>query len=112
MLYVHLGGVAPGDAFFDWADPQARAIADPTARLYEAFGLPRGGIKELFGPAVWACGVRATRKGHAVGRPVGDPFRMPGFFLVERGEIVWRHEPKHAGDHPDFGKVPEHAGRS
>jgi len=106
VLYVHLGSVDDGDAFFEWADPQARAVADPGARLYKAFGLGRGGVKELFGPAVWACGLRAGRKGHTVGRPVGDPFRMPGFVLVEGGRVVWRHDPRHAGDHPDFRSIP------
>ena len=106
-LFVHMGTPAEGDAFFDRFDPAARAIADPTARLYAAFGLGRGGWRQLASPEDWACGVRASRKGHRVGRPIGDPRRMPGFFVVEpSGRIAWSHAPRHAGDHPDLAAIP------
>ena len=74
-------------------DPRARAVADPDCTLYEAFGVGRGGLGELFGPAVMACGFRAIRSGHGVGKVQGDPWRMPGFFLVRDGEIAWEHRP-------------------
>ena len=50
-------------------------------------------------------GVQAALRGYGVGKPVGDVWRMPGAFLVDRGAIVWAHEPKHAGDHPDLAEV-------
>lgn len=107
VLFVHLGTPAEGEAFFAQYDPGARAIADPSARLYVGFGLERGGWKQLLGPEVWACGLRASRKGHRVGWPIGDPRRMPGFFLVEpSGRIVWSHVPRHAGDHPGLASIP------
>ena len=95
-------GVAEGERFFSRFAPDARAIADPERALYAAFGLPRGRMTQLLGPAVWAAGVRAMRKGHGAGRVVGDAFQMPGAFLVEGGAVTWRHEFRHAGDLPDF----------
>jgi hypothetical protein len=105
VLFVHPGRVEDGELFFGEFDPDARAIADPDAVLHQTFGLKRGSLAQMFGPAVWACGMRAGRKGHGVGRPVGDPWRMPGFFLVEGARIVGQYQSRHAGDHPDFASL-------
>jgi hypothetical protein len=59
----------------------------------------------MFAPDVWACGMRATLKGGMVGRPAGDPWQMPGLFLVQGPGILWQHNFRHAGDHPDFATV-------
>lgn len=64
-------------------------------------------MKEMFGPEVWACGVRATLKGSFIGRPVGDPWTMPGLFLVQGDKILWRRDFRHAGDHPDWSAIPQ-----
>jgi hypothetical protein len=55
---------------------------------------------------VVACGLRAAAKGHVLGRIVGDPMQMPGMFWVRGGEILWRHDFRHAGDHPDLAALP------
>lgn len=61
----------------------------------------------MFGSEVWACGARATLKGHTIGKPVGDPWMMPGLFLVtDTGRILWQHDYSHAGDHPNFADIP------
>lgn len=70
--------------------------------LYEAFGLERGSVLQLLGPAVWSSGLRAAMKGNFIGMPVGDPFLMPGLFLLQGERVTWRHEFGHAGDSPDF----------
>jgi hypothetical protein len=31
---------------------------------------------------------------------------MPGLFLVKDDTILWRHRFRHAGDHPDFARIP------
>lgn len=111
IVLVHQGDVEQGRAFFArlWSD--APAIADPGRRLYDGFGLERGGAAEMFAPRVWACGVRALAKGHLVGRPVGDPWTMPGLFLVDdAGTIRWRHRFRHAGDHPAADDLPRRGG--
>ena len=86
-----------------WAE--ARAIADPDAELYEAFGVGRGGLVKMFGPGVWAGRSRAAAKGHTNGARSGDVFRMPGAFLVRGDEVVWAHEYGHAADHPDWETI-------
>ena len=96
-----------GAAFFRRLWPEARAIADLPRYFYDAFRIERGGMKEMFGPDVWACGVRATLKGSFIGRPVGDPWIMPGLFLVRNDQILWQRDFRHAGDHPDWATIPK-----
>jgi hypothetical protein len=106
-LFVYQGGVTEGVAFFGRYWPEARAVADAHRRLYAAFGIGPGGAREMFGPGVWLAGARAVLKGNVVGMPVGNPWTMPGLFLVKGDAILWRHRFRHAGDHPDFARIPD-----
>jgi len=82
-------------------------VADAPKRLYAAFGIGQGGKREMFGPGVWLAGARAALKGNVAGKAVGDPWTMPGLFLVKGDVILWRHTARHAGDHPDFAHIPD-----
>lgn len=105
ILFFYQGTVADGEAFFDGSWPEARAVSDASRYFYRAFGLERGSLRQMVAPDVWACGIRATLKGNVSSVPVGDPWQMPGLFLVQDGQILWRHQYRHAGDHPDFAKI-------
>lgn len=102
VVFVHQGGVKEGEEFFSQRWPEAIAIADPDLKLYRAFEVGRGGFMQLFGPETLVCGLRGLAQGHGVGLPMGDPLLMPGLFFIRDGHIVWSHEFRHAGDHPDF----------
>ena len=81
--------------------PALRCFADPRGDSYRAYGLKRGSPGELFGLAVWVETARASLKGEANGKPVGDPFQMPGTFGVSPDGIVrYAHYSLHAGDYP------------
>ncbi len=84
-----------------------RFVCDPEARLYEQFGLARGTTKQMFSGRVFAAGVVATLEGHRVGRPIGDPWRMPGVFVLapEDGEVVWAHRSRDASDNPPVSEI-------
>jgi hypothetical protein len=78
-------------------------ISDPSARVYESCGLERGRVTQLIGPRVlwrWLTVALVERRG--AGWTGADVRRMPGAFLVERGEIVraFRHETTSA--RPDY----------
>jgi len=47
---------------------------------------------------VFLAGMQSALKGHGIGRPVGDPLIMSGWFLLEGRRIRWRHVHVHAGD--------------
>jgi len=82
-------------------------VADAPRRLYAAFGIGQVGTRQMFGLGVWLAGARAALKGNGVGKPVGDPWTMPGLFLVKGDAILWRHAFRHAGDHPNFARIPD-----
>ncbi len=78
-------------------------FSDPQCELYRAFGLRRGSFQQLFGMKVWFRGIAAgIFGGHGVGRMVGDGFRMPGVFLLDRGKIVSQFQAHSAADRPDY----------
>lgn len=109
IIFFFQGDNDQGEAFFRRLWPEARAVSDMPRKFYTAFDIQRGGLKEMFGAGVWACGVRASTKGHTIGAPVGDPWVMPGLFLIDpvSGQSLWQHDFAHAGDHPDWAKIPE-----
>ncbi len=70
-------------------------ISDRQKVLYETFGLKRGTLRQVLGPKVmWRGFMAAILRGHGFGLPEGDPFQLPGVFLVHRGRILkdFRHE--------------------
>lgn len=76
-------------------------LSDPDKRAYQAYGLMRGSASELLSPHVIRRGFQATLHGHFVGMPKGDPFQMPGVFIVDRTGIVqYAHRHKDAADNP------------
>lgn len=107
VVFVGQGDREETDAFLATLWPDASIICDPERTLYSAFGLGKGSIYQMFGPSVWACGVRARLKGNVRGKVIGDPWTMPGVFVANAdGEILWTHTFAHAGDHPDWKAIP------
>jgi hypothetical protein len=68
-------------------------IMDPTRTLVRALGLRRGTAMQLFGPKVFLRGAVAFLRGHGLGALQGDPFQMPGAFVIEHGAVIAAHRP-------------------
>jgi hypothetical protein len=78
-------------------------LSDPELKLYRAFGLERGTVRQLFGPRVWLRGIVAGLFGrHGVGALAGDGFQMPGVFLIRRGKVEAAYIHRTASDRPDY----------
>ncbi len=76
-------------------------LADPAGKAYAAYGLRRGGFRRLFGLAVLGRALGATLRGHIAGPPAGDPFLMPGVFVIDPdGRVRLAHYARHIADHP------------
>lgn len=76
-------------------------LSDLERSAYAAYGLSRGSATELLSPRVVARGFQAILHGHLVGMPKGDPFQMPGIFIVDRdGDIRYAHRHRDAADNP------------
>lgn len=80
-------------------------VSDPDRRLYRALELRRGSLAQLFGPGVWWAGLKATLRGHLVGRLVGDGFQMPGVFLIRDGRVVSALRHRTAAERPDYAAL-------
>ncbi len=80
----------------------ASRVSDPDRKLYEAFGLERGGAGAMLAPKVWACGIKASLAGHLPRRPKGDVRQMPGAFLVHKNRILNSFRAKTISDKPDL----------
>jgi hypothetical protein len=106
VVFVYQGEPEVAAEWFGPLGHGARAVADLPKRLYDAFEVERGGLKEMFGPGAIRCGLRATRKGHRIGRKVGDPWTLPLLVAVREGAVVWEHRGRFAGDGPDPAAIP------
>ena len=108
VVLVYQGSPKAGEEFFGQFWQAARAIADRPKRFYNAFGLRHGTLTQLLGPRVWVRGVEAMAKGNFIGKPVGAPLVLPGYFLIYDQQLVWQYLSQHSADHPDFHKLKEH----
>jgi hypothetical protein len=88
----------------DW--PTARAISDPEMNFYAAFGVDRMSPLAMLRPSLWQAERRARERGFESAERSGDVWRMPGVFLVQGASVLWSHEFRHAGDHPDWDRIP------
>lgn len=87
-------------------------ISDPGKRLYRALDLPRGSFGQLFGPAVWAAGLRAALAGHGIGPLVGDGLQMHGAFVIDDGRVVAARRCDTAAERPDYAGLACELGAS
>ena len=89
--------------FARWGDAEIPRFSDPEANLYREFGLRRGGLSEILDLRVWRRGFEAAiLRRFGLGRPVGDPLRLPGDFLIHNGKIVREYRHRTPADQPDY----------
>lgn len=83
-------------------------LADPKKDGYQAFDIKRGSAMQVMGPATWASGVRAFRKGHRVEAFGEDVYQLSATFIIDRDGIVrYARYAKHSGDHPKTADLIE-----
>lgn len=82
-------------------------LADPGRDAYVAYGLARGTLAQvIFNPAVIAAGMAAWQEGHKIESIVGDPFQLPGTFIVGTDGLVrYAHAGKLSSDFPSNEEV-------
>ena len=101
IALVHMGQSEPEELLDRYGLSDLHRFRDPMCHLYDLFGLKLGGFRQLFGPKVWIRAARAL-KGHGIGTLNGNGFRMPGAFLLYKGEPVKAFRHKTAADRPDY----------
>jgi peroxiredoxin len=81
-------------------------ISDPGQRLYKTFGLKRARWKEFFTPrVVWRVFIAGIVKGHLAGKPLGDPYQMPGVFVYHKNSILSKFTHQVVSDRPNYLKL-------
>jgi peroxiredoxin len=102
IVCVAQGDPKTGKAFSIFFDlPFPLLVCGDDLAVYQAYGLERGTLGQLFGLRSWTRGVRATLQGHLIGKLAGDGFQMPGVFIVDRlGTIRYAHRHTDATDNP------------
>lgn len=104
IVLVHMSREPQAGSFFrKYGLEDLPRVSDPQRSLYRAFGLGRGGLMQLAGPAVWLRAIRAAIfQRHGVGEAVGDVFQMPGVFMVYHGHVVRSFVHHSVADRPDY----------
>lgn len=101
-MAVTQGDPGQAQALCDRFQAPFPCLADPKRRGYREFGLKRGSMWQIMlSPTVVARGLQAARKGHFVERVVGDPFLLPGTFIIDgEGIVRYARYARHSADHP------------
>lgn len=99
--------------FLESLDVPFPAVCDPQARLYDKMGLGVANLRGIFSPRVVREGFAAWGEGHRAGRPVGDPWRLGGAFVIATdGSIAWSYRSKDAADNPPIEGLGSALGES
>ncbi len=103
LAFVHLGTEEKAQWFFKpYGLLDVPRFGDPEGPLYQAFGLLRAELRQYLNSESIARMLLAWSRGHWVGLPAGDIQRMPGAFLMDRGEIRKAFRHKLVSDRPDY----------
>lgn len=93
VVVVTMGTVEEAATFCARYRLPVRCLADPGQVAYRAYGVPRGGLMAIAGPRIWVEGWRELLR-YGVGKVTSDPFRLPGYFIIDRtGIIRYAHRP-------------------
>ncbi|MCB9273314.1 MAG: AhpC/TSA family protein [Lewinellaceae bacterium] len=104
IVFVHMTENDIAERYFSrFGLDGAVHISDPACRYYQAFGLVKGNLTQLFGLHTWIRGFSAgVLDGHGIGPQLGDGFQMPGLFVIQDGLIKSSFIHKLASDRPDY----------
>jgi hypothetical protein len=66
-------------------------LIDPERRLYRAYGMGRGGVWKILGPASWWAYLKMLFRGQRLHAPTDDVYQLGGDVLIDPGGIVRLH---------------------
>lgn len=103
LAFVHLGSEEKAQWFFKpYGLLDVPRFSDPQGQLYQEFGLVRAELRQYLNAESIRRMLAAWTKGHFLGYSAGDVERMPGVFLLQRGEIRKAFRHKLVSDRPDY----------
>ncbi len=107
LAFVHLANEEKAAPFFrKFGIEDVPRFSDPEGKLYAAFGLERGRVRQILALRSWWRFLKAgILRRHGVWIPVGDPFRLGGVFLLHRGRILRATRHETTSDRPDYEEL-------
>ena len=104
IVFVHMASNELAERYFNRYNLEgATHISDPECNYYQAFGLVKGNLTQLFGLQTFIRGFESSVfEGHGLGPLLGDGFEMPGIFVIQEGEIKESFIHKLASDRPNY----------
>lgn len=110
VVLVHMSDNKTAEAYFkEYEIPEVSHISDPSTELYAQFGLAKGTPSQLFGLKTVIRGFEVSKERQLpiYQRKIGDGFQMPGIFLINNGQAVYRFIHKTISDRPDYDHILE-----
>lgn len=82
-------------------------VSSPDRQAHRAFGLRRGTLNQVAGPAVWLPWLRRQAGPERQGRfGQGDVSQLPGTFVVDTDGVVrYAHRGRRSDDNPPNGEL-------
>jgi len=111
-VLVSMGSPDLAEAFRRQFDVPFPIICDPGKSLYGTFGLKGSSMVGIFSPDLFLKGLRAVGRGHFPGLIHGDPFQLPGVFIVDtEGQIRYSYLSRDPSDYPSVETIVAAASR-
>jgi hypothetical protein len=106
IVFITTAEPEAAERFRSWIHSPHVFLSDPSAELFDAFGVARGEAGQLFSPTVIARGFVSLLRGNINGLPAGDPMRLGGtFVLTPSGEVAWSHVAADASDNASLADI-------
>jgi hypothetical protein len=104
IAIVLMGSVESSLEFSQKFAPGLKCLTDPDRKVYQAYGIERGGIfQTFFNLKVWRAIRQSSKKGYKVEQPPEgqDAMQMSAIFIINKsGKIVLPYYFDHIADHP------------
>lgn len=105
VALVTMGPVATAARFREHFQLTFPVLTDADQAAYRAFGVGRGGLREIMGVQTWLPGLKALFRG-GIGVPRGDVQQLPAAAVVDgRGIVRFSHQSKDSTDHPSHDQM-------
>jgi len=99
-------------SFAQREDVALHLVGDGQRRVYEQYGVRRGGLREFAAPGAALRSVRATLKGHLHGRFEGSERQLPADLVIDgEGIVRFAHLGAHIGDNTPLEELLEQCRR-
>lgn len=106
IFLVSMGTLEEAETFRRQFEVPFPVVCDPEKALYKAYGLKGRTVSQIFSPKLFLKGLKAVGQGYLPGLSLGDPFQLPGAFIIDvRGQIRFRYYSRDPSDYPSVEMI-------